>query len=212
MFKSSLIAGALAGMLTLGAPAAATPVSIDLTFGGLDIPVGERVRVKAPLNRVTVTAGGFSMSDGTQSFLAWCIDLFDAIRSDTYSVERPGHLTDATEAELNRLFTNNLSQAQPNPTTSAAFQLAIWEIVYETKPGYNVRKGAFSASHNGPALDLAQTWLEDLGEAKGTTTLEFFTSDGSQDLVTGVVPLPAGLVLLLSGLGIMGIARFRRTA
>jgi hypothetical protein len=47
---------------------------------------------------------------------------------------------------------------------SAAFQVALWEIVYETAPTYNLTSGAFKeTAANDGVRTLAQGWLSDLG-------------------------------------------------
>lgn len=210
MFKSFIRAASVSLALSAATTAFASPVSIDLSFDGLAINPGERVKIQEPLDSRVVTAGGFTMSSGGDSFLAWCIDLFQTIKSATYTVERPGHVTDGAQENLSRLFTNNYDMAQTTATHSAAFQVAIWEIVYETDAAFDVRNGAFDASHNAPVLNMAQDWLDNLGSEEGTYRLSFYTSGDSQDLVAAAVPLPPGMALMVTGLGLAAFAARRR--
>ncbi len=213
---------ALALGLTAGAAGAST---VTLTFNGLAATPAQKVNlneISTPKSFTNLPAGGFAMSDGTNDFFAWCIDIFDTIKTATYNVQRPGQVTDGKEADLNRLFTNNGAVSVSSAVNSAAFQAAIWEIVYETDSVYDLATGNLQVSNNAGVVALAQEWLDNLGTAAGTYLLTFYESETSQDLVTGVpggggenpppVPLPAGMVLLLTGLGALGVARRNRLA
>jgi len=121
---------------------------------------------------------------------------------------------------------------QMTPTTSlngnqaAAFQLAVWEIVYENSIGHlqtdgtglTVNGGTFSATGNNSAdenaiISLANTWLGDLNSSYYDDGLSVvaLTNTGSQDQAYAIVhtnpqigtgtPLPAtfGNSLFLAG-------------
>lgn len=205
MFIRPIATGVVAAALLAVNPVTAAPVSLDLTYDGLEMTPAERLKIQAPLTGRVITASGFRMSSASGSFLAWCIDLFDDIQTARYTVERPDHVEDAAEADLNRLFSHHYDLALASVTHSAAFQVAIWEIVYERDAAYDVRNGVFGASHNRAVLDMAQGWLDTLGEAQGHYRLSFYTSPMSQNLVTGVVPVPSGLALMLTGLGVAAL-------
>lgn len=203
--------------LAVSVAVVAAPVSastVHLTFNGLSVTPAETVTITAPLNSTTVYAGGFDMTGPGGDFVAWCIDLFQHIRSADYTETRPGQVSDAEEADLNRLFTNNYAGALDSGVTSAAFQLAIWEIVYDGGNGYDLTSGTFTVSNVSSAVqNLATGWLNTLGTAAGSYVLDFYTSGRSQDLVSGSpspVPVPAGLLLMGSGLGALALTRRRR--
>jgi hypothetical protein len=119
-----------------------------------------------------------------------------------------------------QLFSAN-SVTVDTATKSAAFQVALWEIVYETSGTLDAAVGAFSAT-SGTAGLIAQanTYLGNL--AGNSAFLTFFESDGnprSQNLVTeGVrpvvpeVPLPASGLLLVGALAGAGALAMRRKA
>ena len=85
----------------------------------------------------------------------------------------------------------------------AAFQIAVWEIAYETTPGaYSLGTGAASFSGGsaaGGALGLAATWLAGLGDSAGRS-ISVLESREHQDVIFAPVPEPSTYMLMLAGL------------
>ncbi len=174
---------------------------------------------------------GFGAGLGDQ-FLAWCFDLIHPIRlGETYKyevVDAPysnSYLLSGADKRVSGLFNANYDSLDASdPVQAAAFQLAIWEVANDND--LDLTKGAFQASGLGTNAEditvVAQTFLANTAKFEGSLTwqtlfLETREAVGSQNLVTVVrgdepsitpVPLPAGMLLLFSGLG--GIAAFKR--
>ena len=99
---------------------------------------------------------------------------------------------------------------------AAAFQLAVWEIVYEhssVTPTYDLGAGTFlSNSTSSAPHTTAQTWLAALNNPTNSAnnySITVFNSGTYQDQITfKSVPEPAALGLL--GLGLIGLGFARR--
>jgi len=171
-----------------------------------------------------VSAGEFHMRnlDTNEDVFAYCVDLFDDLYQGVAQYD-VGSLGATVVNGLQGLFTNHYEQVT-NRTTSAAFQLSVWEILYEgeTPVAYDLTNGAFRSSSgtNNNAWSIAQGWLGDLAYTRAAYRLSFWdgsTDDGrddrvSQDLVSAElapVPVPASALLILSGIGAFGALRRR---
>ncbi len=112
---------------------------------------------------------------------------------------------------LTKLATQSLGKVHDS-RTSAAFQLAIWEIVNETGSVYDFTKGAFRAFNaSDDSIALALQWLNELPTLTGKPTynLSVLESATYQDLATfSEVPEPSSIAIFLAGL--IGYAITRR--
>ena len=216
--KSTAIAAAVAGLF------AAQPAMADnLTFNGFANGSVSATIYNTPSpvggNPTTVSAGGFSMTNTTAggTFQAWCVDIFSWLRTSStpYTLTAGSTFFDSTKATaLERLASNNLASVTGNASNSAAFQLAVWEIVNETTSSYNISSGTFYATSSAATVTVANTMLSGLGTATPTMTLSVWKevpNYTTQDLaVFAPVPEPETYAMMLSGLGLMGFVARRR--
>jgi len=224
--KSTAIAVALAGLF------AAQPAAADtLTFGGFaNGSVG--ATIYSPLLPSTgrgVSAGGFNMINTTPSpdvsFQAWCVDIFGTLASTIYNNVSGGtfYPTGNRAANLEALATRYLPSVPSNPTNvtgnatnSAAFQLAVWEIVNETSGVYSLSGGNFHATSSNAVINAAANMLAGLNSTTTNTAQilrvwQEVPGHPTQDLaVFAPVPEPQTYAMMLAGLGLMGFVARRR--
>lgn len=175
-----------------------------------------------------LNAGAFNLNPPA-GVLAYCIDLFQSISfgtlySDytTTSLAADGQITAARKAEIAQLFHGFYTTSLTSATRSAAFQIALWEILYETAPALNVDGGAlalrgvnYAKTPNTLAgvVSLADTWLASLGsfsaDLNGFTT---YRSPAHQDQISFVPPVPAAATweLVVAGLATLAFMARRR--
>jgi PEP-CTERM motif len=88
-----------------------------------------------------------------------------------------------------------------NPIAAEAFSFAVWEIIYETDPTWDVTSGAgFSTTDTSGAAGIANGWLSQLNgnSAYFANNLYAISSPDGQDYVVQI-PEPATLSLLAVG-------------
>ena len=171
----------------------------------------ESFGINSPVANGTFAAGGFTGTWNGTTITFWCTELNEYIGFGTsYSNYSLGALNTGA---LSKLFfeVGGSAGALASTDTSAALQLAIWEIVYESSGTYDLNSGVFKVtSGNATTIGIAQGWLNGLAGVTGQATLFQLTAAGNQDQIGGgppppglLIPEPATLPLL--GLGILAV-------
>lgn len=238
-FKYLMGAAATALVMSMGSAATAGTLFYkqdlfdgDTTTGDTFNGLGKvKVRIEGgPRTPITAHAGGFALTDTVNDIIAWCLDIEHDLsipktgrlytETDTPFTDTIGSIASKT-GQIRKLF--NTAYATLDLTKnveSAGFQLALWEILYETADTLSLSDGAFQQTLGGGgpigASAKANQYLAGLdGTPTQWFTLTFLESakdaNGvqlSQNLVTAAVPLPASVLLL--GLGVAGLAGMRR--
>lgn len=232
----SVVAGMVVGVM---APMhAATAGTVNLTFNGAayEYENFDLVNGNPSVNDSNQAAGGFKMKVNTSndsqfkannSILAWCIELTQSISAGSSYNYTTTDLTSAPSwaGRLQELIAQNYQTvlSAANSITSAAMQLAIWEVVYEpATSALDLSNGNFRADaprFNGRdstlAKNMAQGWLDNLSSSAdtGKYKIVMLTNGSAQDLVTVLpTPIPAAALLFGSALGLGGLLQRRRRA
>lgn len=224
-----LLAFAAVAALSVAAPSvshAAVQVNITNSSFSLGSKDGTINFAPSPFNGQTFGFGQFQLTGNyvvggaAASFLSYCVDLFTGLAVPTVFDITP----------LSQLFTgvkaDNITKllANTNPTNaeeSAAVQLAMWEIVFDTAPSLDVSAGVTQgdfwavAGNSAAARVTANTYLSQLAAwqlpTNGQAMLLYSQSSQTQVIfVAGAVPEAATWTMMVSGFGIAGAAIRRR--
>jgi hypothetical protein len=167
----------------------------------------------------SVDAGGFAtVVNGGPSFDAYCVDLYQTINFGAppyteYTPPGTSHVFANSNAysDLSKLYAT--AGVVNNAVDEAAFQIAVWEIAYETTGTYDLTKGSASFSggtaDSSGALTLASTWLGELGDNGAGPGIVVRESSEHQDMISPV-PEPETYALFMAGLAAVGFMARRR--
>lgn len=158
----------------------------------------------------------------------YCIDLDQHIsKGSTYAFTTQSDLklaptvgTAAKAAAINELFDRYYNSSLTSATSAAAFQLALWELVYDGTTSKSLSAGRIQGTNG-----LTTSMLGSLGSGTYTNHdlagyhLVALVSKTNQDQIMvvkdtpppGAVPAPPGLVLAGLGFGGLLLGRLRRS-
>jgi len=218
-----------AGALTA---ASATPALADTVNLGFTYTPAKTLTVTAAsavpaINNQNFLAGQFSgtLTSGmsTNAFVTFCTELTQTFSPNTnitgYSIQnaQSGPTAWANPVAMNHLMSYWQNNQPSDATSSAVFQAAVWEVVYE-KPsnGYNFALGDFKASSGDAGVNSALglwNWNTVLNTPITHTVDRLYHQDRQNFLVTTPVPEPESYAMMLAGLSLVGaIARRRRSS
>lgn len=196
---------------------------IPTIFSTFSVEVGEDVNVNIgpiwpsepqnhidsgnSLNALNISIASIE-SDGPQNYVRR-VSLLNGSSTVAGPFSGPVFFDAVRTAHLERLYSNfYLGTVQSDPAYSAAFQLAIWEISFDTGLTISGGVGFQVTSGDAGVRSTAQGMLNTVStDTSAGISLYLLSTDGAQDLIT---PIPAPGSLALAGLGGLVATRRRR--
>ena len=224
-FVRRLIMALTAGIALGAAPLAlATLVTLDPT-GFANGSESFNVSVPTVVDPSALSTGAFKGTLDGNPIVFFC---FELTQSFGFNPPSPYYTYDDTIQsggkfdELSELFTEAFATSTTSTLNSAAFQLAVWEILEETTPGSlspGVGQGTFYVTNdhgNTTTVAAANALIAGL-PSTGSYTIHLLHNYNSQDFVYGTLPLrqvpePAPLTLIGAAMVALFVMRRRMVA
>ncbi len=205
-------------LLTIG-PAVANTIIVV----GTDNNLGENIYLRENGSNETAWAGGIDVRVDGYARILFCVDLFVNISTETYNTV----LDFADTPNLKRVAWLLNNYYPTNAVTGAGLQLAIWDIMSDNGDGFTsglVRKSTSNGNPTNAAVLADAIQYEALSVGKSSTNAVIyhnFAIPGGAPAQTLIglwptdggpiaTPEPASIFMILSGLALIGLGRFRR--
>lgn len=211
------------------AAGAATADTVEVRFDGVD--PGERVRVYLDTDgngtydynqRITAGVMNWTNLDSGAAFDTFCIELTEYISNGqvaeytthedlTAAPRTDGVVISDTKADKISAFWGQFRHLVVDSDTASAFQVGIWEIVYDGDGVLDLDYGSGSFALSGhdnyaDTFGIASQWLNALDMNGPHASLLTIANDGRQDQITQV-PTPGAAA---AGLALFGLTLRRR--
>lgn len=233
----AMISGVLAGLWALGAQAA--PITVAYTGFSNGSQNGNIVLEGQRSTGVSAGQFGFNVVSGAgvyggiqmdSTFDAFCIDVTTNLITsslpppvyDLTAASASSRLNAGQRSMIASLYDQHAASIATSGAHSAAFQLALWEILYD--PGLTLSNtpasNDFYATNFSSAIGIAQGWLATINTAGNyvSSAYEFFVLEPAPGranqalLMARQVPEPGTLALMGVGLLAIGLVRRRRSS
>lgn len=240
-----LLASLITAFVTFTANADTVTTTDILTRGANEYSPTVTGSVKVGTDSINgIFIGAMTAKFGTdvfaETFTMYCVDLFHGAgaKGVGYTYDKIDFVTDLNPFDkMGKLFTFNNGVANASASDSAAMQLAVWELLYDTTPG-DVTSGLFKIGYGVTGTNVAQKANFLLAGAAGVTTnlwdvsylsdneYDLYGKGGRQDFITATfnsggscglgnevcapVPEPSAIAMMLAGLGSIGFMAKRR--
>jgi len=163
----------------------------------------------------TDTAGSGIDSTVPLTFDTYCVDLAQKVKANTNFTFEVLSMTDAGySVDQQNLLTQLWSSFKPGADTkaeSAALQLAIWEVIYDTN--LNTTTGPFKVNSSSTLRNAAQSLVNSASNSStlpSNLQLVVLRSNTAQDQITAIPVVPSPGAAVLAGTGLLLAAPRRK--
>lgn len=209
------ITAAAVALAACAGAASARTVTLEASSDGLFGEENLRQVVTRELDGSTtnVYAGAFHFTDGLHDFIAFCIEPGEFLDLDSPFETGTNPLGEDTMALIDQLYAVGYEGALASANAAAAFQVALWEIVSEEGDDLDISTGDHVILAPSSVATDANLLLAGLpGAGPSGFTFTTLVNDGQDQITISPIPLPAGILALLTGLAGLGAMKRRHTA